>query len=200
MSDIFIPYITTSLNGQDQSTSIFSYEFIKNRTIYVSGEIDDKLAMTVIAQLRYLNRKSGADITMIINGPGGSVTSGMAIYDAMTGIKCDVVTICMGIAASMSGFLLAAGTKGKRYSTPNSEVMIHQPLGGAKGQATDISLVAEHIMKTKKRIAEILAEKCGKTSKKLLRDMERDNWMDAASALEYGLIDHIGLPDENEEV
>lgn len=202
MNEIFIPCIVTSINGQDQSTSIFSYEFEKNRTIYLNGTIDDKLAMSVIAQLRYLNSKSEDDITMIINGPGGAVSAGMAIYDVMkSGIQCDIVTVCMGMAASMDAFLLASGTKGKRYATESSEIMIHQPLGGVQGQATDISLVADHIMKTKKKIASILAKECRKTQKKLLNDMERDNWMDAVTASAYGLIDHIGFPtDEYSEV
>lgn len=201
MSHAMFPNIVTNINGHDQSTNILSFDFEKNRIIYINGEVNDLVALSVISHLRYLDAKSDEDITLIINCPGGSVTAGMAIYDCMKhGIHCDVVTIATGMAASMGAFLLAAGTKGKRYATNNAEIMIHQPLGGVQGQATDISLVADHIQYIKKKLASILAEECGKTQKKLMHDTERDNWMSSAAAKEYGLIDHVGYPNENMEV
>ena len=201
MSHAMFPNIVTNLNGHDQSTNIFSYDFEKNRIIYINGEVNDLMALSVVSQLRYLDAKSDEDITLIINSPGGSVTAGMAIYDCMKyGIHCDVVTIATGMAASMGAFLLAAGTKGKRYATNSAEIMIHQPLGGVQGQATDISLVADHIQYIKKKLASILAEECGKTQKKLMHDTERDNWMSSVAAKEYGLIDYVGYPNENMEV
>lgn len=151
--------------------------------------------------MRYLDAKSDDPITVFINSPGGSVTAGLAIYDCMKhGVHCDVITVATGMAASMGAFLLAAGTKGKRYATTNAEIMIHQPLGGVQGQATDISLVANHIQHMKKKLASILAEACGKTQKKLMHDTERDNWMSSSAAKEYGLIDHVGYPNLNMEV
>lgn len=201
MSHAMFPNIVTNINGHDQSTDILSFDFEKNRIIYINGEVNDLVALSVISQLRYLDAKSDEDITLIINCPGGSVTAGMAIYDCMKhGIHCDVVTIATGMAASMGAFLLAAGTKGKRYATNTAEIMIHQPLGGVQGQATDISLVADHIQYIKKKLASILAEECGKTQKKLMHDTERDNWMSSDAAKEYGLIDHVGYPNENMEV
>lgn len=201
MSHAMFPNIVTNINGHDQSTNILSFDFEKNRIIYINGEVNDLVALSVISQLRYLDAKSDEDITLIINSPGGSVTAGMAIYDCMKhGIHCDVITIATGMAASMGAFLLASGTKGKRYATNNAEIMIHQPLGGVQGQATDISLVADHIQYIKKKLASILAEECGKTQKKLMHDTERDNWMSSTAAKEYGLIDHVGYPNENMEV
>lgn len=200
MNEVLFPGIVTNINGHDQSTNLISYDFEKNRIIYISGEINDFTAVSVVSQLRYLDSKSDDDIIVFINSPGGSVTSGMAIYDCIRNVHCDVVTVATGMAASMGAFLLAAGTKGKRYATPSAEIMIHQPLGGVRGQATDISLVANHIQYLKKKLAGILAEECGKTLKKLMHDTERDNWMSSKVAKEYGLIDHVGYPNANMEV
>ena len=200
MSQAMFPNIVTNINGHDQSTNILSFDFEKNRIIYINGEVDGLMALSVISQLRYLAAKSDDDITLIINSPGGSVTDGMAIYDCMKAIHCDTVTIATGRAASMGAFLLAAGTKGKRYATENAVIMIHQPLGGVQGQVTDISLAVDHMMYEKKKLASILADACGKTQKKLMHDTERDNWMSSAAAKEYGLIDHVGYPNENMEV
>ena len=195
MSEVMFPSIVTNINGHDQSTNIINYDFEKNRFIYINGEVNDLMAMSVTSQLRYLDAKSDDPITVFINSPGGSVTAGLAIYDCMKhGIHCDVITVATGMAASMGAFLLAAGANGKRYATPNAEIMIHQPLGGVQGQATDISLVANHIQYMKKKLAAILAEECGKTQKKLMHDTERDNWMSSMAAKEYGLIDHVGYP------
>lgn len=195
MSEVMFPSIVTNINGHDQSTNIINYDFEKNRFIYINGEVNDLMAMSVTSQLRYLDAKSDDPITVFINSPGGSVTAGLAIYDCMKhGIHCDVITVATGMAASMGAFLLAAGANGKRYATPNAEIMIHQPLGGVQGQATDISLVANHIQYMKKKLAAILAEECGKTQKKLVHDTERDNWMSSMAAKEYGLIDHVGYP------
>lgn len=201
MSEVMFPNIVTNINGHDQSTNIISYDFVKNRSIYIIGEINDLMALSVTTQMRYLDAKSDAPITVFINSPGGSVTAGLAIYDCMKyGVHCDIVTVATGMAASMGAFLLAAGTKGKRYVTANAEIMIHQPLGGVQGQATDISLVANHIQYIKKKLASILAEECNKTQKKLMHDTEHDNWMSSSDAKEYGLADHIGYPHMDMEV
>lgn len=200
MSEVLFPGIVTNINGHDQSTNLISYDFEKNRIIYINGEINDFTAISVVSQLRYLDSKSDDDIIVFINSPGGAVTSGMAIYDCIRNVHCDVVTVATGMAASMGAFLLAAGTKGKRYATPSAEIMIHQPLGGVRGQATEISLVANHIQYLKKKLAGILADECGKPLKKLMHDTERDNWMSSKAAKEYGLIDHVGYPNANMEV
>lgn len=164
---------------------------LKDRIIMLSGEIDDDMANIIVGELLFLDSQNHDDISIYINSPGGSVTAGMAIYDTMNFIKSDVSTICMGMSASMAAFLLSSGTKGKRYALPNSEVMIHQPLGGAKGQATEIKIVAEQILKTKAKINEILSKNTGQNIKKLEEDTERDYYLDAKEALEYGLIDKI---------
>lgn len=159
---------------------------------FLSGEIDDALANTVVAQLIYLEGKEpGKDISLYINSPGGSVTAGMAIYDTMNYVKCDVSTICIGMAASMGAFLLSSGAKGKRYALPNSEIMIHQPLGGAQGQASDIKIQADHILRTKAKLNRILSENTGKDLSVIERDTDRDNYMSADEAREYGLIDKV---------
>lgn len=195
-----VPYVVEQTGKGERSYDIFS-RLLDDRIIVLSDEVNDATASIVIAQLLYLEGKdSEKDINLYINSPGGSVSAGLAIYDTMQYIKCDVSTICIGMAASMGAFLLAGGTKGKRMALPNAEIMIHQPLGGVQGQATDISLVADHIQYIKKRLASILAEECGKTQKKLMHDTERDNWMSSAAAKEYGLIDHVGYPNENMEV
>lgn len=190
------PNVVTNVDGQEQFIPLDNYNFMKKNMIEIVGEIDDWVAASVVSQLLYMDNKSDDDIILIINSPGGSVTAGMAIYDAMKyAVNCDVCTVATGVAASMGALLLAAGTKGKRYATPSAEIMIHQPLGGVQGQATDITLVAEHIQNVKKKLAGILAESCGKSMQELLNDMERDNWKTAMQAKEYGLIDSVGYPD-----
>ncbi len=185
-----IPMIIDKEVGGERSYDIFS-RLLKNRIILLSGEIDDNLANTVVAELLYLDSLSHDDISIYINSPGGNVTSGFAIYDTMNFIKSDVSTICLGIAASMAAFLLSSGKKGKRYALPNSEVMIHQPLGGASGQATEIKIAAEHILNTKKKLNDILAKNTGKSIKQIENDTDRDNYLSADNAKDYGLIDKI---------
>ncbi|MBD9098244.1 ATP-dependent Clp protease proteolytic subunit [bacterium] len=185
-----IPMIVDKEIGGERSYDIFS-RLLKNRIILLSGEIDDILANTVVAELLYLDSLSHDDISIYINSPGGNVTSGFAIYDTMNFIKSDVSTICLGIAASMAAFLLSSGKEGKRYALPNSEVMIHQPLGGASGQATEIKIAAEHILKTKKKLNEILAKNTGKSIKQIENDTDRDNYLTADDAKNYGLVDKI---------
>ncbi len=186
-----IPYVIDKTDKGERSYDIYS-RLLEDRIIFISGEITDETANTVVAQLIYLEAKdSSKDISLYINSPGGSVTAGLAIYDTMNYIKCDVSTICVGMAASMGAFLLSSGTKGKRYVLPNSEVMIHQPLGGASGQATDIVITANHIQKIKEKLTRILAENSGKPYEKVAADCERDNYMSAQEALEYGLVDKI---------
>lgn len=185
-----IPMIVDKEAGGERSYDIFS-RLLKNRIILLSGEIDDNLANTVVAELLYLDSLSHDDISIYINSPGGNVTSGFAIYDTMNFIKSDVSTICLGIAASMAAFLLSSGKKGKRYALPNSEVMIHQPLGGASGQATEIKIAAEHILNTKKKLNDILAKNTGKSIKQIENDTDRDNYLSADNAKDYGLIDKI---------
>ena len=175
----------------ERSYDIYS-KLLEERIIFITGEINDAVANTVVAQLLYLEAKdSSKDINVYINSPGGSVTAGLAIYDTMNFIKCDVSTICIGLAASMGAFLLSSGTKGKRYALPSSEIMIHQPLGGAQGQASDIKIQAEQILRTKKRLNEILAANTGKPYEEIERDTDRDNYLTAEEALAYGLIDKI---------
>ena len=164
---------------------------LKDRIIILNGEIDDNLANTVVAQLLYLDSLSTNDISLYINSPGGSITAGMAIYDTMNFVKSDVSTICIGMCASMAAFLLSSGKKGKRYTLPNGEVMIHQPLGGAQGQATEIKIAAERILKLKEKLNRILSENTKQDIKKIEQDTERDHFLDADEALEYGLIDKI---------
>lgn len=191
----FLPHVITSTDGNEYNTDLISYDMIKNRVIYLNGEVNGESAISVIIQLRYLASKSDKDIYLFINSPGGAVSDGLAIYDVMNEIQCDVVTVATGMAASMGSFLLAAGAPGKRYVTPSTEIMIHQPLGGVQGQATDISLVADHIQKIKTKLALIMAEKCKKTLETVTNDMERDYWMTANQANEYGLVDYVGYPE-----
>ena len=175
----------------ERSYDIYS-KLLEERIIFITGEINDALANTVVAQLLYLEAKAPKkDITIYINSPGGSVSAGLAIYDTMNYISCDVVTICIGMAASMGAFLLSSGTKGKRYSLPSSEIMIHQPLGGAQGQASDIKIQAEHILKTKRKLNRILSKNTGRTYEEIERDTDRDNYLSADEACAYGLIDKI---------
>ncbi|MBR6568722.1 MAG: ATP-dependent Clp endopeptidase proteolytic subunit ClpP [Clostridia bacterium] len=186
-----VPYVVEQTSRGERSYDIYS-RLLNDRIIVLSDEVNDATASLVVAQLLFLeSQDSEKDISFYINSPGGSVTAGMAIYDTMKYIKCDVSTICMGLAASMGAFLLSSGTKGKRYCLPNSEVMIHQPSGGAKGQATDIKIVADHILRTKEKLNKILAENTGKDISVIAEDTERDNFMTAEEALEYGLVDKI---------
>lgn len=185
-----VPMIVDKELDGERSYDIFS-RLLKNRIILLSGEINDACSSSIIAQLLYLDSISNEDISLYINSPGGSVPAGMAIYDTMNFIKSDVATICVGMAASMGAFLLSSGQKGKRSALPSSEIMIHQPLGGAEGQATEIKIVAEHIIKLKKKLNTILAKNTKKSLKTIENDTERDHYLDAEEALEYGLIDKI---------
>ena len=185
-----VPTVIEKANGGERVYDIYS-RLLKDRIIIISGEITDVNSNTIVAELLYLDSLNNDDISIYINSPGGSVTAGMAIYDTMNFIKSDVSTICVGLAASMGAFLLSSGTKGKRYSLPNGEVMIHQPLGGAEGQATEIKIAAERILKLKDKLNHILAKNTNKPLKKLEKDTERDNFMSAEEALEYGIIDEI---------
>lgn len=189
-----IPMVVEQTNRGERSYDIFS-RLLKDRIIFLGGEIDDDTANLVVAQLIFLEADDpDKDISLYINSPGGSVTAGMAIYDTMQYIKCDVSTICVGMAASMGAFLLAAGAKGKRKALPNCEVMIHQPLGGARGQATDVAIQAEQLIKIKNKMNQILAQRTGQPVERVAQDTERDNYMDAAAALQYGLVDEIIPP------
>lgn len=186
-----IPMVVEQTDRGERSYDIYS-KLLEERIIFITGEINDALANTVVAQLLYLEAKdSTKDIDVYINSPGGSVTAGLAIYDTMNFIKCGVSTICIGMAASMAAFLLSSGEKGKRFALPSSEIMIHQPLGGAQGQASDIKIQAEHILSLKKRLNEILAKNTGKPYEQIEIDTDRDNYLTAEEALSYGLIDRI---------
>lgn len=187
----YVPYVIDNTNGHEYHSDLFS-RLLSSRIIILSGEVDDDMASLAVAQLLYLESLDpNKDIQVYINSPGGSVTAGMAIYDTMQHVKCDVSTICVGLAASMGAFLLAGGTSGKRFSLPNAEIMIHQPSGGAKGQATDIQIAAQNIQRTKNKLNELLAANIGRTLEEVTYDTDRDNFMSAEEALEYGLIDQI---------
>ena len=189
--DMLIPMVVEQTNRGERSYDIYS-RLLEDRIIFLNGEINDQTANLVIAQLIYLEGKDpDKDIMMYINSPGGSVVAGMAIYDTMNYIKCDVCTVCVGLAASMAAILLSSGTKGKRFALPNSEVMIHQPLGGFSGQASDVKIHAEHMMRTKKLINKILSENTGMSIESIEKDTDRDNFMSAEEAKKYGLIDKI---------
>lgn len=186
-----VPYVIEQTSRGERSYDIYS-RLLKDRIVFLGEEVTDVSANLIVAQLLFLESEDpGRDIHLYINSPGGSVTAGMAIYDTMRYIKCDVSTICMGMAASMGAFLLAGGTKGKRLALPHSEIMIHQPSGGAQGQATEIQIVADHILKTKHNLNSILAANTGQPLEKVAQDTERDNYMSAQEALEYGLIDKV---------
>lgn len=186
-----IPYVVESTSRGERSYDIYS-RLLKDRIIFLGEEVTDVSASLVVAQLLFLESEDpGKEISLYINSPGGSVSAGLAIYDTMNYIKCDVSTICIGMAASMGAFLLAGGTKGKRMALPNAEVMIHQPSGGARGQATEIQIVAEKILQTKKKLNEILSANTGQPIEIIERDTERDNYMTADEALAYGLIDKV---------
>ena len=186
-----VPTVIESTSRGERAFDIYS-RLLKDRIIFLADEVNDVTASLVVAQILFLESEDPTkDINLYINSPGGSVVSGMAIYDTMQYVKCDVSTICMGMAASMGAFLLAGGTKGKRFALPNAEIMIHQPSGGAQGQATEIKIAAEHILKTKKKMNEMLAANTGQPIEVIERDTERDNYMTAQEALEYGLIDQV---------
>ena len=186
-----VPYVVEQTSRGERSYDIFS-RLLKERIVFLGEEVNETTASLVVAQLLFLEAEDpDKDIHLYINSPGGSVTAGMAIYDTMNFIKCDVSTVCIGMAASMGAFLLAGGAKGKRYALPNAEIMIHQPLGGAQGQATEIEIAAKHILRTKEKLNRILAENTGKDIQVIAADTERDNWKTAEEAKEYGLIDAI---------
>ena len=186
-----VPYVVEQTSRGERSYDIFS-RLLKERIVFLGEEVNETTASLVVAQLLFLEAEDpDKDIHLYINSPGGSVTAGMAIYDTMNFIKCDVSTVCIGMAASMGAFLLAGGAKGKRYALPNAEIMIHQPLGGAQGQATEIEIAAKHILRTKEKLNRILAENTGKDIELIAADTERDNWKTAEEAKEYGLIDAI---------
>ena len=188
---ILVPYVIEQTSRGERSYDIYS-RLLKDRIIFLGEEVNDVSASLVVAELLFLEAEDpGKDIQLYINSPGGSVTAGMAIYDTMQYIKCDVSTICLGMAASMGAFLLAGGTKGKRFALPNSTIMIHQPSGGAQGQATEIQIVADHIAKTKRTLNEILAANTGQPLEVVEKDTDRDNYMSAEEALAYGLIDGV---------
>ncbi len=187
----FIPYVVEQTSRGERSYDIFS-RLLNDRIVMLCDQVNDTTASLVIAQMLYLEAQDpDKDINFYINSPGGSVSAGLAIYDTMQYIKCDVSTICMGMAASMGAFLLASGTKGKRFALPNSEIMIHQPLGGAQGQATDVLIHARHIEKTREKLNKILSEVTGRTLEEIERDTERDNFMSAVEAAQYGLVDKV---------
>ena len=189
--NVLIPYVVERTSTGERSYDLYS-RLLEDRIIFLSGAIDDNVANTVVAQLLYLEGKDPTkDICLYINSPGGSVSAGLAIYDTMNYIKCDVSTICIGMAASMGAFLLSSGARGKRYALPNSEIMIHQPLGGAQGQASDIKIHAEHILRTKAKLNRILSENTGNDLAVIERDTDRDNYMSAEEARAYGLIDKV---------
>ncbi len=196
-----VPYVVEQTSRGERTYDIYS-RLLKDRIIFLGNEVTEVTASLVVAQLLFLEAEDPEkDIQLYINSPGGSVTAGMAIYDTMQFIKCDVSTNCIGMAASMGAFLLAGGTKGKRYALPNAEIMIHQPLGGAKGQATEIEIAAKHILQTKEKLNRILAENCGQPYEVVAADTDRDNWKTAEEAKAYGLIDEViyKRPDDSEK-
>ncbi|PTB88109.1 ATP-dependent Clp endopeptidase, proteolytic subunit ClpP [cyanobacterium G8-9] len=187
----YIPYVVEQTGRGERSYDIYS-RLLKDRIIMLSGEVNDQVASTIVAQLLFLEAQDpDKDIYFYINSPGGVITSGLSMYDTMNYIKPDIVTICMGQAASMGAFLLSSGTPGKRYALPNARIMIHQPSGGAQGQSTDIQIQAEEIQRLKDSLNEIMAKNCGKKAKQLEKDTERDNFMSSKEAMEYGLIDKV---------
>lgn len=186
----YIPYVIEQIPGGERSYDLYS-RLLKDRIVFLGDEVNSQTANSIIAQLLFLDADCQKDIYFYINSPGGSVTDGMAIYDTMKYIKSDVSTICIGMAASMGAFLLSGGTKGKRFILPNAEVMIHQPLGGTHGQASDIEIAAAHILRTKEKLNTILAANCGKPIEEIQRDTDRDNWLSAQEAVDYGIVDKI---------
>ena len=199
-SNYMIPYVIERSGSGERSYDIYS-RLLKDRIVFLSGQVEDEMANAVVAQLLFLEMDNpDADISLYINSPGGSVTAGMAIYDTMQYIKAPVRTVCVGLAASMGAFLLMAGEKGKRMALPNAEVMIHQPSGGAQGQATDVSIRAEWLLRTKKKMNEMMAEMTGQSVEKVTADAERDYFMSAQEALNYGIVDQIYDPRKKDEV
>lgn len=199
-SNYLIPYVIERSGSGERSYDIYS-RLLKDRIVFLSGQVEDEMANAVVAQLLFLEMDNpDADISLYINSPGGSVTAGMAIYDTMQYIKAPVRTVCVGLAASMGAFLLMAGEKGKRMALPNAEVMIHQPSGGAQGQATDVSIRAEWLLRTKKKMNEMMAEMTGQSVEKVTADAERDYFMSAQEALNYGIVDQIYDPRKKDEV
>ena len=191
MNNALIPYVIEQTSHGERSFDIYS-RLLKDRIIFLSEEVNDVTASLVVAQLLFLDSEdTEKDIYFYINSPGGSVSAGLAIYDTMQHVRADVSTVCVGMAASMGAFLLSGGAKGKRFALPNAEVMIHQPMGGAQGQASDIKISAEHILKTRDRLNRILSENTGKPLEVIEQDTERDNWLTAEEAVEYGLIDKV---------
>lgn len=194
-----VPIVIEQTNRGERSYDIYS-RLLNDRIIMLGGEVEDNMANLIVAQLLYLEMQDpDKDIFLYINSPGGSISAGMAIYDTMQHVRCDVATVCVGMAASMGAFLLAAGAKGKRRALPNSEIMIHQPSGGARGQATDIAIQAEHILNIKKRMNRILSERTGQPLEKIEADVERDFFMTAQAALEYGIVDEVYVTRKNSE-
>ena len=186
-----IPYVIEQTNRGERSYDIYS-RLLKERIVFLGEEVTDQIADLIVAELLFLEAEDpGKDISFYINSPGGSVSAGMAIYDTMQYIKCDVSTICMGMAASMGAFLLSGGTKGKRYALPNAEIMIHQPLGGMQGQVTDMQIAVDHIQRTKEKLTRLLADHTGQPLEKVAADCERDNWLTAEEAKAYGIIDDV---------
>lgn len=199
MGEYLIPYVVERSGNAERSYDIYS-RLLKDRIVFITGPIGDAMANTVVAQLLYLEMDNpNADISLYINSPGGSVTAGMAIYDTMQYIKAPVRTVCVGMAASMGAFLLMAGEKGKRMALPNSEVMIHQPSGGAQGQATDVTIRANWLLRTKEKMNRMMAEMTGKDIEQIAKDVERDYFMTAEEALEYGIVDEIYSPQKKED-
>jgi len=200
MNNLICPTVLKNMDGREEVMDLYNYYFRK-RVVFINSLIDDQLALNVVTQLKYLDNLSDEDITLVINSGGGSVSAGMMIYDMIKyGVSCDVKTVATGVAASMAAFLLAAGTPGKRSATTNTEIMIHQPLGGVQGQASDILLEAEHITTVKLKSARLLAEMCGRSEEEVLKDIDRNNWKSAKEALDYGLIDHIVQINGGQEV
>ena len=198
---IYNPYIMTNTNGTEHNSDLRSELFCKKRVIFIDNEINSDLATAIVSQMMFLNEQSSDDIYLLIDSPGGAVSAGYRIHDYIKyACRCDVVTVASGTAASMGAFLLAAGTKGKRYATQNSEIMIHQPLSGAQGQATEMMIAVNRILKIKQKLTKILAEACGKDFDTASEDMERDYWMSSEEAKEYGIVDCIGFPEELKEV
>jgi len=199
MKNYSIPYVVEQTNRGERTYDIYS-RMLEDRIIFLTGEVTDDAANSIVAQLIYLEGKDpDKDINLYINSPGGSVSAGMAIYDTMQYIKCDVATICVGLAASMGAFLLSSGAKGKRYALANSEIMIHQPLGGAQGQASDIEIQTQQLLKTKKKLNRILSENTSQPLKKVENDTDRDFFMSAEEAQKYGLIDKVYIPRKNKD-
>lgn len=188
---MYIPYVIEKVPGGERSYDLYS-RLLKDRIIFLGDEVTEATANSIVAQMLFLDAEDPTkDIFFYINSPGGSVAAGLAIYDTMKYVKCDVNTICFGTAASMGAFLLSGGTKGKRYALPNAEIMIHQPLGGMRGQATDMQIAMNHMNRTKEKLTRMLSEHCGQPYDKVWADTDRDNWMSAQEAMEYGLVDHV---------